>query len=76
MIDTGLRGKVVLVTGANHGIGAATAKAFEAVGAPIFINYLGAPSPESVVRTIREAGGTGKRDILRIPLGRIGQPEG
>jgi NAD(P)-dependent dehydrogenase (short-subunit alcohol dehydrogenase family) len=28
MIDPGLRGKVVLVTGANHGIGAATAKAF------------------------------------------------
>jgi 3-oxoacyl-[acyl-carrier protein] reductase len=40
MINTGLQNKVVLVTGANHGIGAATAKAFAAEGAKVFINYL------------------------------------
>ena len=40
MIDTGLKDKVVLVTGANHGIGAATAKAFAAEGTKVFINYL------------------------------------
>ena len=40
MIDTGLKNKVVLVTGANHGIGAATARAFAAEGAKVFINYL------------------------------------
>ena len=40
MINTGLKNKVVLVTGANHGIGAATAKAFAAESAKVFINYL------------------------------------
>jgi 3-oxoacyl-[acyl-carrier protein] reductase len=43
MIDTGLEGKVVLVTGANHGIGAATARAFAAEGAAVFVQYLSLP---------------------------------
>ena len=40
MIDTGLENRVVLLTGGNHGIGAATARAFAAQGARVFITYL------------------------------------
>ena len=43
MINTGLTDKVVLITGANHGIGAATAKAFAAQGVAVVINYLRLP---------------------------------
>ncbi len=39
MIDPNLKEKVILITGANHGIGAASAKAFAAQGAKVFITY-------------------------------------
>jgi 3-oxoacyl-[acyl-carrier protein] reductase len=39
LIDTKLKDKVVIVTGANHGIGAATAIAFAKEGSKVFINY-------------------------------------
>ena len=47
MIDPGLEGKVALITGANNplGIGAATARAFVAQGAKVFLTYL-QESPE------------------------------
>jgi 3-oxoacyl-[acyl-carrier protein] reductase len=39
MATTGLAGKVVIVTGANHGMGAATAVAFAREGAKVLANY-------------------------------------
>jgi 3-oxoacyl-[acyl-carrier protein] reductase len=46
MINTGLKSKVVLITGVNnpHGIGAATAKAFATEGAAVFVTYLRLPA--------------------------------
>jgi 3-oxoacyl-[acyl-carrier protein] reductase len=45
MIDAGIEGKVVLITGANnpYGIGAGIARAFAAQGAKIFLHYFRGP---------------------------------
>lgn len=45
MANSGLQRKIVIVTGANHGIGASTAIAFAKEGAKVFITYL-RQSPE------------------------------
>ena len=44
MINPNLQDKVVLITGANHGIGAAMAKAFADQGAKVFITFYREPT--------------------------------
>lgn len=48
MIHTGLQGKVALVTGANHGIGAATAQALATEGVAVLLNFLRMPPLDGV----------------------------
>lgn len=57
MIVTGLKNKVVLITGVNnpHGIGAATAKAFATEGAAVFVTYLRLPDEKSTTSVPGEA---------------------
>ena len=58
MIDPGLAGKVVLITGGNHGIGAAAARAFAIQGARVFVTWFREPSrySDEELAQAREAG--------------------
>jgi 3-oxoacyl-[acyl-carrier protein] reductase len=55
---TDLKGKVVLITGASTGIGAAAARAFAGVGARVVVHYNASREPaQQVVADIKGAGG-------------------
>jgi len=72
MIDTGLSGKAALITGANHGIGAATAVALAREGADVFLTYLRLfPGREKAEEheEVESAGEPGREYYYRI-LGR------
>ena len=58
MIDPGLTGKVVLVTGGNspRGIGAATARAFAALGAAVFVHYFRSPTTSGEAESADQPG--------------------
>ncbi len=57
-MEPGLKGKVVLVTGASQGIGRAIAEAFAAEGSRVAITARGADELQKAVREISERSGT------------------
>jgi len=50
-------GRVVIITGAGGGLGAAYAKAFAAEGAKVVVNDINAAAAQSTVDAIKAAGG-------------------
>ncbi len=63
-MDSGLKGKVVLITGASRGVGETTSKLFGLLGAKVIVNYhRGAEDAARIVGEIRAEGG----DALAVP---------
>ena len=62
-------GKVCLVTGANTGIGAVTARELARAGGHVFLACRSAEKTEPVVRQIREETGNEKVEFLSLDLG-------
>jgi len=59
-----LNGRVVLITGANHGIGAATAEALAGCGAAVLVSYLRTQDPEDFPESYRSNRAKGAEDVL------------
>ncbi|MGW4795380.1 SDR family NAD(P)-dependent oxidoreductase [Nonomuraea sp. NPDC004297] len=66
-MNTDLNGRVVLITGASTGIGAATARAYGREGARVAITYRNHPDRAEKVAADVEAGG-GQAYVVRLDL--------
>ena len=76
VVHRGLTGHVALVTGANHGIGAATAVRLATNGAAVLLSYLrlgGAHQPqlEDAYRYQREQDASAALEAIRVAGGRV-----
>lgn len=65
-MDSGLKGKRVLITGSTRGIGLATAKGFAAEGATVAIGSRDADKVKSVVSDINASGGAAVGSQLNV----------
>lgn len=63
-----LHGRVPLVTGANHGIGAATARALASCGAAVVVSYLRIPDggEQALPETYRRNRASGADEVLSV----------